>query len=188
MAGNANITVSFAGNDTYEAASCIVSVKVTNSSKTATTKVYNNIAEVQDAAQSKTTSNGSSTPKIEKCALVFGESNPATVVGVFTNDDPDLNAGAGYIFIVDKSNRGLMLPKPAKQEDKYYLMPELNTGDTFTGTLVGTYTEKDSRIPAFNEILSDKKRLTKSSTNPISLSKRTAKLPMRRKPSILSMR
>lgn len=160
MAGNANITVSFAGNDTYEAASCTVSVKVTNSSKTATTKVYNNIAEVQDAAQPSTASNGSSTPKIEKCALVFGESNPATVVGVFTNDDPDLNAGAGYVFIVDKSNRGLMLPKPAKQEDKYYTMPELKTGDTFTGTLVGTYTEKDSRIPAFNEIQSKKQTIS----------------------------
>ena len=152
MAGNANITVSFAGNDTYEAASCIVSVKVTNSSKTATTKVYNNIAEVQDAAQSSTTSNGSSTPKIKECALVFGESNPATVVGVFTNDDPDMDEGAGYIFIVDKSNRGLMLPK--QTDTKYYSMPELKTGDTFTGTLVGTYTEKTSRIPAFNEILS----------------------------------
>ena len=155
MAGNANITVSFAGNDTYEAASCIVSVKVTNSSKTATTKVYNNIAEVQDAAQPSTASNGSSTPKIEKCALVFDTNNPATVVGVFTNNDPDMDsgkAGAGYVFIVDKSNRGLMLPK--QTDKKYYTMPELKTGDTFTGTLVGTYTEKDSRIPAFNEILS----------------------------------
>ena len=157
MAGNANITVSFAGNDTYEAASCIVSVKVTNNSKTATTKVYNNIAEVQDAAQPSTASNGSSTPKIEKCALVFDTNNPATVVGVFTNNDPDLNAGAGYIFIVDKSNRGLMLPK--QTDKKYYPMPELKTGDTFTGTLVGTYTEKDSRIPAFNEILSDPKKI-----------------------------
>ena len=160
MAGNANITVSFAGNDTYEAASCIVSVKVTNSSKTATTKVYNNIAEVQDAAQPSTASNGSSTPKIEKCALVFDTNNPATVVGVFTNNDPDMNEGAGYVFIVDKSNRGLMLPKPAKQEDKYYTMPELKTGDTFTGTLVGTYTEKTSRIPAFNEILSAKQTIS----------------------------
>ena len=157
MAGNANITVSFAGNDTYEAASCIVSVKVTNNSKTATTKVYNNIAEVQDAAQPSTASNGSSTPKIEKCALVFDTNNPATVVGVFTNNDPDMNEGAGYVFIVDKSNRGLMLPK--QTDKKYYTMPELKTGDTFTGTLVGTYTEKDSRIPAFNEILSDKKKI-----------------------------
>lgn len=157
MAGNANITVSFAGNDTYEAASCIVSVKVTNNSKTATTKVYNNIAEVQDAAQPSTASNGSSTPKIEKCALVFDTNNPATVVGVFTNNDPDMNEGAGYVFIVDKSNRGLMLPK--QTDKKYYTMPELKTGDTFTGTLVGTYTEKTSRIPAFNEILSDKKKI-----------------------------
>lgn len=158
MAGNANITVSFAGNDTYEAASCIVSVKVTNNSKTATTKVYNNIAEVQDAAQPSTASNGSSTPKIEKCALVFDTNNPATVVGVFTNNDPDMNEGAGYVFIVDKSNRGLMLPK--QTDKKYYTMPELKTGDTFTGTLVGTYTEKDSRIPAFNEILSEKQTIS----------------------------
>ena len=162
MAGNANITVSFAGNDTYEAASCIVSVKVTNSSVTSSTMVYNNIAEVQDAAQSSTASNGSSsTPKIEKCALVFDTNNPATVVGVFTNNDPDMDsgkAGAGYVFIVDKSNRGLMLPKQTGK--KYYPMPELKTGDTFTGTLVGTYTEKTSRIPAFNEILSAKQTIS----------------------------
>lgn len=153
MAGNANITVSFAGNDNYEAASCIVSVKVTNSSKTATTKVYNNIAEVQDAAQPSTESNGSSTPKIENCALVFDNNNPATVVGVFTNNDPDMDEGAGYVFIVDKSNRGLMLPK--QTDTKYYTMPELKTGDTFTGTLVGSYKERKSRIPEFTGIQKD---------------------------------
>ncbi len=151
MAGNANITVSFAGNDTYEAASCIVSVKVTNSSVTSSTMVYNNIAEVQDAAQSTITSNGSSTPKIEKCALVFGENNPATVVGVFTNDDPDFNEGAGYIFIVDKSNRGLMLPKVKKPEYDIHNQ-DLKVGDTFTGTLVGTYKERKSRHPEFTSL------------------------------------
>ncbi len=150
MAGNANITVSFAGNDKYEAASCIVSVKVTNSSVTSSTMVYNNIAEVQDAAQS-TTSNGSSTPKIENCALVFGENNPATVVGVFTNDDPDFNEGAGYIFIVDKSNRGLMLPKVKKPEYDIHNQ-DLKVGDTFTGTLVGTYKERKSRHPEFTSL------------------------------------
>ncbi len=146
MAGNANITVSFAGNDTYEAAICTVSVKVTNSSVTSSTMVYKNIAEVQDAAQS------TDEIKIKKCALIFSENNPATVVGVFTNNDPDIEKSAGYIFIVDKSNRGLMLPK--QTDSKYYNISALKTGDTFTGTLVGTYTEKDSRIPAFNEILS----------------------------------
>ncbi len=151
MAGNANITVSFAGNDDYEAASCIVSVKVTNSSVTSSTMVYNNIAEVQDAAQSTITSNGSSTPKIEKCALVFGENNPATVVGVFTNDDPDFNEGAGYIFIVDKSNRGLMLPKVKKPEYDIHNQ-DLKVGDTFTGTLVGTYKERKSRHPEFTSL------------------------------------
>ncbi len=161
MAGNANITVSFAGTDTYEAASCTVSVKVTNSSKTATTKVYNNIAEVQDAAQSSTEKG---TCKIQKCALVFSENNPATVVGVFTNNDPNISsgkAGAGYVFIVDKSNRGLMLIKPNKQESKYYDFSSLNlkTGDTFTGTLVGTHTEGNSHIPAFDEILSAKTKI-----------------------------
>ncbi len=156
MAGNTTITVDFEGSDKYEAASCTISVKVTNSSVTSTTMIYNNIAEVQDAAQA--TASGDKKPKIEKCALVFGNDNPATVVGVFTNNDPDIekgNAGAGYIFIVDKSNRGLMLFKPSKSDDKYFEIfdKNLKTGDTFTGTLLGTYTEKTSRIPGFNEIL-----------------------------------
>ena len=160
MAGNTTITVDFEGNANYEAASCTISVKVTNSSVTSTTKIYNNIAELQDAAQATVSSNGSSnTPKIQKCALVFGSNNPATVVGVFTNDDPDINEGAGYIFIVDKSNRGLMLPKPSSTDSKYFdiFSKDLKTGDTFTGTLIGTYTEKTSRIPAFNEILNSQK-------------------------------
>ena len=160
MAGNTTITVDFEGNANYEVASCTISVKVTNSSVTSTTKIYNNIAELQDAAQATVSSNGSSnTPKIQKCALVFGSNNPATVVGVFTNDDPDINEGAGYIFIVDKSNRGLMLPKPSSTDSKYFdiFSKDLKTGDTFTGTLIGTYTEKTSRIPAFNEILNSQK-------------------------------
>ncbi len=165
MAGNATITVSFAGNDQYEAATCTVNVVVKNSSVTASTLVYHNIAEVQDAAQSTTTteSNGSSAPKITKCALVFGDTNPATVVAVFTNNDPDIDGGkegAGYFFIVDKSNRGLMIPKP--DADKKYFdfsTHNLKVGSTFTGTLVGTYTEGQSGIPAFNEVLSAKQKI-----------------------------
>ncbi len=173
MAGNATITVSFAGSDQYDAATCTVNVVVKNSSVTSETKVYHNIAEVQDAAQSTITNetNGSvsakSAPKIDKCALVFEESNPATVVAVFANNDPDIDGGkegAGYFFIVDKSNRGLMIPK---QTDKKYFdfsAKELKVGSTFTGTLVGTYTEKDSRIPAFNDVLSATQKIGEDKT------------------------
>ncbi len=163
MAGNATITVSFEGNEQYEAATCTVNVVVKNSSVTSTTKVYHNIAEVQDAAQSTTEK------KINKCALVFEKSNPATVVAVFANNDPNLDGGkkgAGYFFIVDKSNRGLMIPKPEKTESKYFDFSTYNlkVGSTFTGTLVGTYTEGQSGIPAFNEVLSAKQTIGEDKT------------------------
>ncbi len=164
MAGNATITVSFAGNDNYEAATCTVNVVVKNSSVTASTLVYHNIAEVQDAAQPTTTteskSNGSSAPKITKCALVFEDTNPATVVAVFTNNDPDFDSGkkgAGYFFIVDKSNRGLMIPKNTDNNRFDFSAQNLKVGSTFTGTLVGTYTEGQSRIPAFDAVLKETK-------------------------------
>ncbi len=168
MAGNATITVSFEGSDQYEAATCTVNVVVKNSSVTASTLVYHNIAEVQDAAQPTTTNetNGSvsasSAPKINKCALVFGESNPATVVAVFANNDPNLDGGkkgAGYFFIVDKSNRGLMIPKQTDTKYFDFSAQNLKVGSTFTGTLVGTYTEGQSGIPAFNEVLSAKQKI-----------------------------
>ncbi len=161
MAGNATITVSFAGNGQYEAATCTVNVVVKNSSVTSETKVYHNIAEVQDAAQSTLNNEKDTVPKITKCALVFEDSNPATVVAVFTNNDPNLDKGKkgeGYFFIVDKSNRGLMIPKPDTNE-KYFVFStlKLKVGSTFTGTLVGTYTEGQSRIPAFDEVLKEAK-------------------------------
>ncbi len=162
MAGNATITVSFEGSDQYDAATCTVNVVVKNSSVTSDTKVYHNIAEVQDAAQSTTEK------KINKCALVFEESNPATVVAVFTNNDPNLDGGKkgeGYFFIVDKSNRGLMIPKP--DADKKYFdfsTHNLKVGSTFTGTLVGTYTEGQSGIPAFNEVLSATQKIGEDKT------------------------
>ncbi len=155
MAGNATITVSFAGNGQYEAATCTVNVVVKNSSVTSDTKVYKNIAEVQDAAQA------TNEKKINRCALVFEESNPATVVAVFANNDPNIDggkAGAGYFFIVDKSNRGLMIPKPDADEKYFdFSAQKLQVGSTFTGTLVGTYTEGQSRIPAFDAVLKETK-------------------------------
>ncbi len=156
MAGNATITVSFAGNDNYEAATCTVNVVVKNSSVTSTTKVYHNIAEVQDAAQT------TSEKKITKCALVFENNNPATVVAVFTNDDPNIDggkAGAGYFFIVDKSNRGLMIPKQTDSKYFDFSTKKLKVGSTFTGTLVGTYAEKEHRTPVFNEVLSAEQKI-----------------------------
>ncbi len=151
MAGNATITVSFAGNGQYEAATCTVNVVVKNSSVTSDTKVYKNIAEVQDAAQA------TNEKKINRCALVFEESNPATVVAVFANNDPNIDggkAGAGYFFIVDKSNRGLMIPKQTDTKYFDFSTQNLKVGSTFTGKLVGTYAEKEHRTPVFNEVLS----------------------------------
>lgn len=150
MAGNASINVIFDGNDTYKATGVIVNVSVKSSaSATDEGTVFTNIADVRAAGQL-------STYNKQNWVLKFKEDNPATVVGVFANNDPNLangQEGAGNVFIVDNSGRGLMIPS-YKKTSSY--IKELKVGDKITGTIIGQYKQRTSNIPEFTEFSAKK--------------------------------
>ena len=156
MAGNAAITVSFEGNELYKEASTIVNVTISSSDNNIEEgTVFSNIADVKNAGQ-KTLSTK------PFWILQFSNSNPATVVGVFKNNDPDLdngNDGENYVFIVDNSNQGLMIPYDNKS--KNYIQ-NLKVGDKITGSIIGKYKQITSMIPEFSEI-SDKQTFNNKS-------------------------
>ena len=138
MSGNASITISFAGNNDYKEASISINVGITsNANTTADGTTFTNIADVRQAGQS--TLSLSSKPY---WILNFSEENPATVVGVFTKDDPDMSEGTGHIFIMDKTGRGLMVPDGNK-----LLNHTLAIGDKITGQIVFQYKQRKSMIP-----------------------------------------
>lgn len=152
MAGNAAINVIFDGNDTYKASSVIVNVSVKSSaSSTVEGTVFTSIADVRAAGQK--TLDLKNKPN---WVLQFTDKNPATVVGVFVNNDPNLangKEGKGNVFIVDNSGRSLMLPSNSKN-DSY--IKDLKVGDKITGTIIGVYKQRTSNIPEFTDF-SDKK-------------------------------
>lgn len=147
MAGNAAITVSFFDNDTYKTATVIVNIAVNSSaSDIAEGTIFTNIADVRKAGQK--TYNVDSKPK---WILNFTQNNPATVIAVFTNNDPDLASGKegkGNVFIIDNSGRALMIPTH-KTTTSY--TKDLKVGDKLVGTIIGKYKERTSRIPEFTE-------------------------------------
>lgn len=146
QAGTASITVIFDGNDTYNAATCVIDVNVA-SRATSTDKVFYSIADIRHATQSSTESNKKNT----KCAIIFNDDNPATVIAVLTESDPDIEDknAVNSFFIIDNSNRGLWIPANKKITPAGY---KLAIGSKITGTIVGTYTEGISKIPALTEI------------------------------------
>ena len=157
-AGTASITVIFDGNDTYNAATCIVDVNVSSAS-TSSDKVFYSIADMRHATQSITTGDNKDNKKNTGCALIFTKDNPATVIAIMRKSDPDIEAKnfVNSYFIIDNSNRGLMITPSAifakdnkKQNDVDNL--GLAVGSKITGTFVGTYTEGISKIPALTEI------------------------------------
>lgn len=152
MAGNASINVIFDGNDTYKATGVIVNVSVKSSaSATDEGTVFTNIADVRAAGQLSI-----STDNKPNWVLKFTEDNPATVVGVFVKNDPNLakgKEGAGNVFIVDNSGRGLMIPS-YKKTSSY--IKDLKVGDKITGTIIGKYKQRTSNIPEFTEFSANK--------------------------------
>ena len=150
MAGNASINVIFDGNDTYKATGVIVNVSVKSSaSATDEGTVFTNIADVRAAGQL-------STYNKQNWVLKFTEDNPATVVGVFVNNDPNLangKEGAGNVFIVDNSGRSLMIPSNRKTSS---YIKDLKVGDKITGTIIGQYKQRTSNIPEFTEFSAKK--------------------------------
>ena len=150
MAGNASINVIFDGNDTYKATGVIVNVSVKSSaSATDEGTVFTNIADVRAAGQLSTFNK-------QNWVLKFTEDNPATVVGVFVKNDPNLangEEGAGNVFIVDNSGQSLMIPSNKKTSS---YIKDLKVGDKITGTIIGKYKERTSNIPEFTDFSAKK--------------------------------
>lgn len=121
---------------------------------TTTQKVFNSIKELRDAANGKTLSD---------VVIQFNEStNPATVVAVMTKHDPDITEDEKFInsfFIVNKgdddSYYGLWV-SPNDIKDNYKLPTDLAIGSTFTGLIIGDYSEGTSGIPYFGSIHASK--------------------------------
>ncbi len=149
-AGTASINVIFEGNDNYNAATCVVDVNVT-SNVSSTTKIFTSIADLRHVAQKNN-------KKVEPMAITFSKDNPATVVGILTKTDTDVNDDDKLLncfFVVDNSNRGLFI---SKSKIKNYSLPtDLAVGSKLTGTIVGSYTEGTSGIPMVWSIQGSKK-------------------------------
>lgn len=93
-AGTASITVIFDGNDTYNAATCVIDVNVA-SNATSTDKVFYSIADIRHATQPAddydwTDQTRNDIIKNKQCALIFTQKNPATVVAVMQKEDEKL--------------------------------------------------------------------------------------------------
>lgn len=121
---------------------------------TTTQKVFTSIKELRDAAAGNTLSD---------VVIQFNEStNPATVVAVMTKHDPDITEDEKFInsfFIVNKgdddSYYGLWV-SPNDIKDNYKLPTDLAIGSTFTGLIIGDYSEGTSGIPYLGSIHASK--------------------------------
>lgn len=85
--------------------------------------------------------------------IQFKATNPAIVVAVMTNHDPDIEDKKfiNSFFIVDNSNYGLWV-SPNDIKDGYKLPTDLAIGSKFTGAIIGDYSEGTSGIPYFGSI------------------------------------
>lgn len=149
-AGTASIHIIFEGNDNYNAATCVADVNVT-SNVSSTTKIFTSIADLRHVAQENN-------KKVDPMAITFSKDNPATVVGILTKTDTDVNNDDKLLncfFVVDNSNRGLFISKG--NINNYSLPTDLAVGSKLTGTIVGSYTEGTSGIPMVWSIQGSKK-------------------------------
>lgn len=155
-AGTANITIIFEGNENYNAATCVVDVNVA-STATESTLVFYSIADMRHAAQSHKDSKGVFDKKLNDVAIVFDETNPATVVAVMKKHDDNIQDDKfiNSFFIVDNSNRGLWVSR--KGIDSKITIDELAIGSKITGTLIGDYNEGESGMVYFGSLLASKK-------------------------------
>lgn len=112
--------------------------------KATTTKVFTSIKELRDGANGNTLSD---------VVIQFKATNPAIVVAVMTNHDPDIEDKKfiNSFFIVDNSNYGLWV-SPNDIKNGYKLPTDLAIGSKFTGAIIGDYNEGTSGIPYFGSI------------------------------------
>lgn len=153
QAGTASITVIFDGNDTYNAATCVIDVNVA-SKATSTDKVFYSIADIRHATQPAddyewTNDTRNDIIKNKQCALIFTQENPATVVAVMQKQDERLKQKTvNSFFIIDNSNRGLWIL------NNDYINPtkdKLKVGTKITGTFLGNYNEGEKGIPSITD-------------------------------------
>ena len=114
-----------------------------------TQKVFSSIKELRDAAAGNTLSD---------VVIQFKATNPAIVVAVMTNHDPDIEDKKfiNSFFIVDKKSSdgyyyGLWV-SPNEIKKDYNLPTNLAIGSKFTGAIIGAYKEGTSGIPYFGSI------------------------------------
>lgn len=148
-AGTTNITISYAGNDTYDAGAVVVPVTVESTATAADgSGVYKSIADLIHAGHSYT-SDSKNYRKISN-ALIFESDNPATVTSKFTLKDANNgDLGAGYITITDLSGQSLLVEYDVK--GKWHGLENLDVGTRFTGTIVSTYKELNTKISNNND-------------------------------------
>lgn len=156
-AGVITVLIATEGNDDCLPAFVKVNVVLKDNTITAMAdapdRVYTSIADLRTAGRQN---------KSKKCIIQFPDTNPATVVARFINNDENLSSGKegqNNIFITDNSGYGLMIPyKDAQKEvpfidgTKYGDGKPLATGTSFTGTICCTYKERTSQIPEISEI------------------------------------
>lgn len=117
---------------------------------TTTTKVFTSIKELRDAAQT----NGL---KHQDVVIRFDETNPATVVAVMKNADPDIKKEKfiNSFFIVDNSKYGLWV-SPNDIDKGFSLPSNLAVGSKITGLIIGDYNEGESGMVYFGSIHKEK--------------------------------
>lgn len=113
-----------------------------------TTKVFTSIKDLRDAAQS-------AAKKLDDVVIQFDNSNPATVVAVMTNEDPDVKKEkfVNSFFIVDKSNYGLWVSPNGVYDTNLFSTWNLKIGSKITGSIIGDYRENESGMPYFGSLV-----------------------------------
>lgn len=117
-----------------------------------TTKVFTSIKDLRDAAQS-------AAKKLDDVVIQFDNSNPATVVAVMTNEDPDVKKEkfVNSFFIVDKSNYGLWVSPNGVYDTNLFSTWNLKIGSKITGSIIGDYRENESGMPYFGSLVNSVK-------------------------------
>ena len=119
---------------------------------TSQTSAFENIGSLIDGVYAHYKAGGekvstSNRPTQENVKVDFdADTNPATVVAVLSHDESS-DVKAGNIFLVDQSQRGLMLI-PSDNSSNVFDLTSLKVGDKITGQLAGNYSEKKG-IPTF---------------------------------------
>lgn len=168
--GVITVLIATPGTTTYRPAFLKVNVSLVETGVTAMDEPsdyieYTSIADLRAAGRAYRLANPNKAasgngPK-GKFVLKFPDTNPATVVARFTNEEGKTSNTQKSIFITDNSGYGLWVSYKsgdtrANFADGTYNTEEakkpLAAGSAFTGTIVGTFREATSNIPEISEM------------------------------------